>query len=266
MPLPRGATMKRPNALKFYDGPSEIDGAPIVGVISGLVRPTSNRKTGDLFQTWIMPRDVKPNEAVKTGEDVSVCGDCIMRPILHRATPKEKRPCYVKTGQGPRSVWQGMKGEPVATLAQLVNAPNRVTGIRFGAWGEPTAIPLHAWFAVIRILADTVDKAMNRILPTVIRSPGYTHRWDVCDPRWARYLMASVHTEDERQRAKGRGFRTFRIVGSASEVGQGEILCPYTTHGVQCVDCGLCDGSTTDHTLIGGGIDGRKDIAIVVHR
>ena len=243
--------MKRPNALKFYDGPSELDGSPIVGIVSGLVSPSRNRKTGDLFQTWIMPRDVKPNDAVKTGDDVSVCGDCILRPILHRHKPIEDWPCYVKTFQGPRSVWEATRDLPVAKLSDVVDGPNRRTGIRFGAWGDPTAIPLLEWRVLLRAMHRSIDTA---------HSPGYTHQWETCDPAWAGHVMASVHTEDDRQLAKGRGFRTFRIIGSASEVGQGEILCPNTTHGVQCADCGLCDGST------GVDWDGRKDIAIVVHR
>jgi len=242
--------MTRPNALKFYDGPSEIDGSPIVGIVSGLVTRSRNRKTGDLFQTWIMPRDVKPNDAVKSGGDVSVCGDCPLRPTLHRHKPIEDWPCYVKTFQGPRSVWEATRDLSVASLEELVNTPNRRTGIRFGAWGDPTAIPLLDWRVLLRVMHRSIDHA---------HSPGYTHQWRTCDPAWSGHVMASVHSPAEREQAKGRGFRTFRIIGSASEVGQGEILCPNTTHGVQCVDCGLCDGSTGDD-------DRRKDIAIVVHR
>ena len=245
-----GATMARPNALKFYDGPSEIDGAPIVGIVSGLVTRSRNRKTGDLFQTWIMPRDVKPNDAVKTGDDVSVCGDCILRPTLHRHKPIEDWPCYVKTFQGPRSVWEATRDLSEATLSEMVNAPNRDAGIRLGAWGDPTAIPIWYWIALFHVLRQRLKRSR----------PGYTHQWRTCDPAWSGHVMASVHSPAEREQAKGRGFRTFRIIGDPSEVGHGEILCPNTTHGVQCADCGLCDGST------GVDWDGRKDIAIVVHR
>ena len=243
--------MARPNALKWYDGPSEIDGSPIIGVVSGLIRPSSNRKTGDLFQTWILPRDVKPNDAVKTGEDRSVCGDCEMRPILHREKAVEDRPCYVKTFQGPRSVWEGVKGQPVATVDQLVNTPNRFTGLRFGAWGDPTAIPLHEWRVLLRIMCGSIDTR---------RSPGYTHQWRTCDRRWSQLLMASVHTEAERQEARALGYRTFRIVSGVAEVVRGEVVCPNVTHGVQCLKCALCNGST------GVDWDGRKDIAIAIHR
>jgi len=203
-----------------------------------------------------MPRDVKPNDAVKTGEDVSVCGDCILRPTLHRHKPIEDWPCYVKTFQGPRSVWEATRELPVATVADIVNAPNREAGIRFGAWGDPTAIPILPWMVLIWAMRARLKRS----------KAGYSHQWRTCDPAWSGHVMASVHSPAEREQAKGRGFRTFRIIGSASEVGQGEILCPNTTHGVQCLDCGLCDGSNPRPTMTGAMVDGRKDIAIVVHR
>ena len=52
--------MKRPNSAVWYHGPSTIDGSLIVGAVSGLVNPSNNDKTGDLFQTWMMPDDERP--------------------------------------------------------------------------------------------------------------------------------------------------------------------------------------------------------------
>ena len=61
----------------FYDGPSLIDGAPIVAIA---VLESENGKTGDMVQTYILRADVDPVSALRTGEDASICGDCVHRP------------------------------------------------------------------------------------------------------------------------------------------------------------------------------------------
>ena len=73
--------------------------------------------------------------------------------------------------------------------------------------------------------------------------------------------MASVHSETARSKARALGFRTFRILDSVEDIGEGEILCPASKEAgerVQCADCNLCNGSR-------GSEDKRKDIAIVAH-
>jgi hypothetical protein len=84
----------------IYQGPSLLDGAPIV-VIANYSK--SNRKTGGVVQTYILRADMNPLEASKTGADFSICGDC-----KHKGTPTTdktrktalKRTCYVILGQG----------------------------------------------------------------------------------------------------------------------------------------------------------------------
>ena len=44
----------------LYEGASMLDGAPIVVIAT---MKTSNRKTGDMVQTWILRSDVNPVEA-----------------------------------------------------------------------------------------------------------------------------------------------------------------------------------------------------------
>ena len=58
-----------------YQGPSAIDGRPIVVILTGLKarRGSKNAKTGTLVQSWILRADVEPHTAVKTGDDASVC-------------------------------------------------------------------------------------------------------------------------------------------------------------------------------------------------
>jgi hypothetical protein len=89
--------MQKPNGLVLYRGPSQLDGAPIIVVATGIAGASRNAKTGDLIQTWILREDISPTEAVKTGADASICGTC-----PHRGTISEGknigRSCYVTSG------------------------------------------------------------------------------------------------------------------------------------------------------------------------
>ena len=63
----------------FFDGASLIDGAPIVGIA---VLSSVNRKTGNMVQTYILRADQAPLDAIRAGDDESICGDCVHRPAL----------------------------------------------------------------------------------------------------------------------------------------------------------------------------------------
>ena len=80
----------------LYDGPSALDGKPIV-VVATL--NSANAKTGNMIQTWILRSDIKPLAALDTGEDYSICGNC----------PHRKRTCYVNVGQAPSRVYDTYK-------------------------------------------------------------------------------------------------------------------------------------------------------------
>jgi hypothetical protein len=88
---------KKQNGVILYRGPSMLDGAPIVAILTGLASSSLNPKTGDMLQTWIIREDVSPVDATRTGDDASVCGDC-----KHR--PANMGSCYVTVFQAPRSV------------------------------------------------------------------------------------------------------------------------------------------------------------------
>ena len=51
------------NGVILYEGPSLLDGEPIVAILTGLRSSSCNRKTGAMLQTWIMRADVSPAEA-----------------------------------------------------------------------------------------------------------------------------------------------------------------------------------------------------------
>ena len=65
----------------LYNGPSLIDGAPIIAIACRITEASENSKTGAMIQTFILRRDIAPHLALKTGADSSVCGDCPLRPI-----------------------------------------------------------------------------------------------------------------------------------------------------------------------------------------
>src|SRR4051812_11057474 len=79
-----------------YRGASQLDGAPIVAVI---VMESSNRKTGNMVQLYILRADVAPLAAIKSGADASICGDCKHRQSTGGA-------CYVDIGRGPSIVYR----------------------------------------------------------------------------------------------------------------------------------------------------------------
>ncbi len=87
--------MSKTKGYVLYEGPSAINGDPIVAI---LTLNSTNKKTGNMAQLWILHKDIPPHIAQKTGDDNAICGDC---PI--------KKECYVLTFQGPLSVWNAYK-------------------------------------------------------------------------------------------------------------------------------------------------------------
>src|SRR5207253_7718239 len=106
-------------SLVVYRGPSMLDGAPIVGI---LTFDSDNVKTGPMAQLFIMAANVAPHEAQRTGDDAGVCGDCSYRPIHAKA--RGYTPCYVKVWQGPLSTWKANRAKPVMVEAACA----RLTG------------------------------------------------------------------------------------------------------------------------------------------
>jgi hypothetical protein len=76
--------MTRYKTVEVWRGPSPIDGAPIVMIMTGLSRLASeqskNRKTGPMVQTHIVRQDMAPVVAMMNGADRAICGDCPLRP------------------------------------------------------------------------------------------------------------------------------------------------------------------------------------------
>lgn len=200
----------------LWQGPSLLDGQPIVAV--GVYRTGKgvNSKTGAMVQTYIIRADVDPVAAIQSGADVSVCGDCKLR-----GNGGQGRGCYVNLGQGPLAVYKAFtRGNyPAIDPAEL----GRGRMVRLGTYGDPAAVPVAVW---------------DSLLEQAKGHTGYTHQWRI-RPDLARITMASADTPADASAAWRLGFRTFRLSSEPTNV---EIQCP-SDLGISCLDCGLCDGT-----------------------
>ncbi|WP_298962363.1 hypothetical protein [uncultured Methylobacterium sp.] len=232
----------------LYEGPSEIDGKPIVAVVTGLGRPSNNTKTGPMAQVYILRADRHPMEAVNTGDDVSICGSCRHRGSVEMLpsgkTANRGRSCYVTLLHGPRMVWEGYRrglyGPLTPAQARVVL---RTHSVRLGAYGDPGAVPQDIW-----------AKAIGRTRGLT----GYTHLWRRF-PYLAQFCMASCDTEAERTEAKALGFRTFRVRARGERLMPGEGQCPASNEmgkATRCDACQLCSGNRRP---------AKADISILAH-
>ena len=240
--------MIKPTGYVIYKGPSLLDGEPIMVIAT--VKST-NRKTGNMVQTWILREDLSPVDASKQSADASICGDCKHRWSLGGA-------CYVNIGQGPGSIWRAYKrgNYPDAQLRRseldgqwlafqpALSAVARGRKVRLGAYGDPAAVPVTVW---------------RYLMENSIGHTGYTHQWrlPVAEPL-REMCMASVDTDDEYAQAQSMGWRTFRVrCADDDTVMPREFECVSDTKGTSCEDCLACDGATRGA--------GQASVFITVH-
>jgi len=225
-------TIENPTGYVIYKGPSLLDGKPIVVVC--LCRST-NGKTGNMMQTYIIRSDLDPRDANRTGEDYSVCGNCKLRGIADHIKPyglAKERGCYVNMGQGPLIVWRGLLDGiyPLVSKTADIAALGYGKDIRLGTYGDPAAVPSSVWDILLR------DSANHTGYSHQARTAGNDYRPDL--------MMRSVDTLAEAALAWGRGERTYRLLREGQEPMQGyEIACP-SLQGIKCKACGLCGGTS----------------------
>lgn len=237
-------THKR-NRMLVWSGASALDQTTdLVVLATGFAEPSNNVKTGAMIQIAIMRADMAPNVALAAGLDQAICGNCPHRGVASGGTGG----CYVQTWQGPRSTWQSHADHPERTMAfDLAAFAGRK--IRFGSYGDPAAVPFAVWEAIAGAAAGHT---------------GYTHQWRTCDPRFARYLMASVDSIDEARDAAKAGWRLFfaRPLGLAKPGpigGRSMVVCPASAEAGKrtvCASCMACGGTSTTR---------RSNITIEAH-
>lgn len=200
---------------------------------------STNAKTGNMIQVYILDSTQHPVEAVQNGTDDVICGDCPLR---------SGNGCYVIVLQGPSQVWKQYHAGKYPVFNRFDNNHvNNFRGrsIRWGAYGDPVYIP----YETIVFFNSLVENWT-----------GYTHQWDKCDPIFANVFMASIDKLWQVELASSKGYRWFRAETDYMKQPD-EIYCPASPEGgnkSHCVSCGLCNGSR-------GSNDPRKNIVIKPH-
>jgi hypothetical protein len=211
---------------------------------------STNSKTGDGVQIWILPYEWILLGKSAMDSDEASCLDC---PHSKRGTRK----CYVRKGNAE----MGLKSKVNSLHTAFVNgrlnvlpidelAPNEIPNIkgkfvRFGAYGEPVLLG---------------ERNVQAIVSVVSSFTGYTHQWRNGDYQWAKeFFMASVETEGLMNVAHRMGWRTFRVMDKTQSPIKGtEISCPASKEAgsvTTCNKCGLCKGTSSK----------GKSIAIILH-
>jgi len=228
----------------LYEGPSQIDGSPIVVIVNKIYGQSANSKTGHMVQTFIIRSDFDPVDAINNGSDISICGDCIHRPFLAKQTGEA--PCYVNAGQSVKSVFKAYKrGRYIKASASEVALYLSGLIVRIGTYGDPFAAPVNIWKDLIKFAAGHA---------------GYSHQWQ--NPKfdhelWAPLVMASADNIDQAALANLHGMRVFRVsIGSDKQAG--EVSCPASREAGSKTTCNNC-------LLCGGTSKQAKDIVIQDH-
>lgn len=185
-----------------------------VVLLTGLFRPSANRKTGPMLQTWILVKDEDPVAAIKSGRDELICGQC----------PHRQGSCYVNVGQAPLSVYRAWQQHG----AEWWDGRRLPAPVRLGAYGDPAFVPVSVWW-------DLCRKAPGWT--------GYTHQWRTCDQELRKFCMASVDSFEEMEEARRRGWRTFRVALPDEPRAKFEAHCPADHTDLQCLECLACDGT-----------------------
>ncbi len=104
--------------------------------------------------------------------------------------------------------------------------------VRFGAYGNPSMLPLS-------LVSDIVDRCYSHT--------GYMHDWNIMPvdlaKAYGRFFMASTEPSNITY-AQNLGLRTFTVVPEAPSDRSLGIECLADKSGLQCIDCGLCDGNS----------------------
>lgn len=231
-----------------WEGPSRIDGRPVVLILTGIDGDSNNPKTGPMVQGWILRADVSPLEALGTGADVSVCGGCDLRPewtgsksaALGGFASYGGRICYTNP-MGLQTIWHHFRAGkyPGLDVERL-----RAKLLRMGGYGDPAAVPEEAWAPLLDVVAGHT---------------GYTHQWKTRRFRFLqRWCMASCDNPEQQRKAMAAGWSTFSVLKELGERAEWEDHCPASEemgHLTTCIECLKCNGAA----------DGQAHISILVH-
>ena len=191
---------------------------------------SDNAKTGNMIQVWIMSKLVHPVESRRTGHDATLqCQGC---PYA------SNQGCYVSP-LALMAIWRAFKAGSYSHLEFGTPAWNSFfdgASVRLGAYGNPSMLPL-------AMLDDITSRASMHT--------GYFHDWNIMPvdlaKSYGRFLMASCEPSNVSY-AQNLGLRTFTVVSEIPSDRSLGIECLADSKGLQCADCGLCDGTARSAT------------------
>ena len=237
--------------VEVYRGPSRVAPGNVVVLLN---LSTGNSKTGASVQAWILDADTHPVTAYQTGAPANCPAAC---EHLDAGT------CYVKYFQAPASMFNAWNRGTYGTLSPegygdfMMRAARRGARLfRIGAVGDPAAVPVALWFALVTACRNAG-----------MSWTGYTHAWRSADAAGLRpYVMASVDSLSERDDAREAGWRTFRVsTGPFDDAPEGETRCPASAergHVATCSECHACNGTSGNVDIVirghGAGFSGVK--------
>ena len=207
----------KPNGFLIYEGTKNGEKYAVIATLK-----TSNRKTGNMIQLWIILSDYSPVDGVKSGLDAStICTGCKFA---------SGNGCYVNVGQAPNSIWKAYKANKYPKLDPFLY-DNVFNGrkVRFGAYGNPSLIPL----SIIKMITESCEGWT-----------GYFHDWSKMSKEralaYGKYFMASTETKDSVRRAKEKKLRFFHVSPTQPK---DTIECLSDSRGLSCDQCQLCKGN-----------------------
>lgn len=209
-----------PKGFILYRGPSVLDGKPIVCIA---ILKSSNIKTGNMIQTFILREDMLPTEAVKLGFDSSVCGSC-----QHRHY--NEGPCYVNVGQAPNGVYRAFERGNYPMFNPTLHMPYlHGRALRLGSYGDPAAVPFDVWIDLVL---------------AVRYHTGYTHQMmhENFDKRIMDICMVSADSPKQAMKYQAMGAHTFRVTMHGDNLLPNEVECLSDSQGITCLECKKCDG------------------------
>jgi hypothetical protein len=132
------------------------------------------------------------------------------------------------------AIWRAYKGGSYTHLEFGTPEWNTFfdgASVRLGAYGNPSMLPL-------AMLQDITDRAAMHT--------GYFHDWNIMPvdlaKSYGRFLMASCEPSNVSY-AQNLGLRTFTVVSEIPSDRSLGIECLADSKGLQCAECGLCDGT-----------------------
>ena len=235
--------MANTNGRVIWEGFSPIDGSPIVLIATGFTEKSSNRKTGDEIQTWILRRDINPVVASNEGLDESICGNCPHRKVNNGT-------CYVNVGQAPNAIWkcytQGSGYNQITEEEYETLFSDRV--VRFGSYGDPAMVPVEVW---------------QKILSAGVKNhTGYTHQWrSEFAQGFKGIVQASCDGLMDFVDASSAGWKCFLVKPADVADPKGTAHCAASVEKgakTTCASCHLCDGHSAHVVINAHGKRGHK--------